>query len=217
MEDETQKIVLDSEKWTVGCTKKCNHRELLPKLDTFKEYYFSKPITKEQKIQYQNTFLSSDHVSIREPKIDKIYGEDSYLNRKAKWGAHVESTKSWVPREYSDCTSCNRSNVDYDIINFKKNESPNSGGSSILNGKFNNKKKGVAEFSEFKNPYNPNFNVEYQNIYENDPNAFKSYKGICGNLYDSALKNGSIYMPFRKSSDENQRYSPKKQNFNYLE
>lgn len=174
--------LINSQKWSVGCTKKCNHSELLPKLDTYKEYNFAKP-TKRNVENYQSNFLSSDHISIRVPEENKIYGEDSFLHRKARYGPHTESDEGWVPRVYQQCTSSNRSNVDYDIINFKKIEKPSSGTSGILDGKYNNKKKGVAEFSEFRNPFNPNFNKYFQNLYENDPNAFKTYKGMCINLH----------------------------------
>ena len=81
--DDTQKMVLKSEKWTVGCTKKCNHRELLPKLDTFQDYYFFNP-NKADVSHYQSTFLSSDHVSVREPKIDKEAIKEIYMEQHNK-------------------------------------------------------------------------------------------------------------------------------------
>jgi hypothetical protein len=37
-------------------------------------------------------------------------------------------------------------------------------------------------------------------MYEKDPTVFMRYKGIFSELYDSAWKNGNIYLPFRKEN-----------------
>lgn len=184
--------------WAIGTTKRCNKSEWLPKLDTYKDYKFSSP-PKEEVVKYQKSFLPSDCISVKVPQTDKIYGPDSFLNRKARYGSHSESKEGWCPRHYESSSTTNRSNVDYNIINFKVN--PNFSNSDILDKTYNHIKKGVAEFDDYRNPYFPNYNKYFGNLVETDKNIFKSYKGIFSNYYDSALKNGSIYMPFRKEKD----------------
>ena len=53
------------------------------------------------------------------------------------------------------------------------------------------------EFSDYLKPFNYNPNKRYLKCFEDNHNRFRYYKGVFSELYDSAAKNGSIYMPFR--------------------
>ena len=91
----------------------------------------------------------------------------------------------------------NRSSVGYDIITNKDVLSANTDGFGILDKASNNKKKGVAEFSDYLKPFNYNPNKRYLKNYEENNNRFRFYKGVFSELYDSAAKNGNLYMPFK--------------------
>ena len=187
-------------KWSIGCTKKCNHPELLPKKDPYMNYYYASS-SQEEIEKYKSNFLASDHIGIRVPEINKTYDNDnSFLYRKNQYGQHSESKCSWVPKVYENGTVGNRNSVAYNIIN--NSDFCISGAKSVgmLDKTLNNKKKGIAEFDDFTRPGNPNFNPDFGKMYEKDPTVFMRYKGIFSELYDSAWKNGNIYLPFRKEN-----------------
>ena len=203
-------------KWTVGCTKKCNSPELLPKVDPYKDYYYSKN-TKEEVSKYLGNFLNTDHVIVRVPETSKSYEANSFLNRKAIYGAHAESKIGWVPRTYEIGSVGNRNSVSYNIINNNDTNVSGTKTGNMLDKTLNNKKKGVAEFSDFTKPSHPNFNKEYQDLIKKDPNIFCRYKGIFSELYDSAWRNGNIYVPFRADSEKNRKKDIKKSYDNYYD
>ena len=144
-------------------------------------------------------FLETDHIGIRVPDfVNKSSDSNNFLSMKAKYGSHAESKNGWVPKTYNLNSVGNRNSVDYDIINFNKNILTGVMHTDMMDKSVNNIKKGVAEFSDYLNPNNPNFNKEYQNYIKENDHIFYNYKGVCSNLYDSASKNGGLYMPFRK-------------------
>lgn len=188
----------DPLKWTVGCTKICNSSELLPKKQQYKDvtYHIS------NSPDYNKYYLQTDNISIKVPtEINRSAHQCPFLNMKAKYGAHSESKQGWVPREYT-LTAANRGSVPYNIINYTMNPVSSAKSSDMMNKTLNNKKKGVAEFSDFTRPSYANFNKEYQQLLAENRNIFHNYNGIFSNLYDSAKKNGNICMPFRRSSGE---------------
>ena len=120
-----------------------------------------------------------------------------YLKMKSEFGTNQNSESYWVPQIQNKATMSNRSSVGYNIINNKDIPSANTDGFGILDKASNNKKKGVAEFSDYLKPFNYNPNKRYLKSFEDNNNRFRFYKGVFSELYDSAAKNGSIYMPFR--------------------
>ena len=75
----------------------------------------------------------------------------------------------------------------------------------------------IAEFDDFTRPGNPNFNPDFEKMYEKDPTVFMRYKGIFSELYDSAWKNGNIYLPFRKEGGGSGKRKEERKGRNYAE
>ena len=121
---------------------------------------------------------------------------------KRKYGSFAESESHWVHRVYKNGTIANRNSVNYNILNNSENNISGKREDALLDKNANHKKKGVAEFEDFRNPSNPNFNYRYQNLFKDNDKIFFNYKGVFSDLYDSAAKNGNIYMPFRREKDE---------------
>ena len=120
-----------------------------------------------------------------------------YLKMKSEFGTNQNSDSYWVPQIQNKATMSNRSSVGYNIITNNDNISAKHDGFGILDKASNNKKKGVAEFSDYLKPFNYNPNKRYLKCFEENNNRFRFYKGPFSELYDSAAKNGSIYMPFK--------------------
>lgn len=213
IESEKQYLQNNPLRWSVGCTYKCNNPSLVPKYDIYKEYNFH-PRKNEDNKRYQNYFLDTDHIGIRIPDfVNKSSDSNNYLSMKSKYGPHAESKTGWVPKTYNLNSVGNRNSVDYDIINFNKNTLTGVLHSDMLDKSVNNIKKGVAEFSDYLNPHNPNFNKEYQKYLKENDHIFYNYKGVCSNLYDSAAKNGGLYMPFRKNNEFDISKKQRKRNY----
>jgi hypothetical protein len=213
IESEKQYFQNNPLRWSIGCTYKCNNPSLVPKYDIYKEYSFH-PRKNEDNKRYQNYFLETDHIGIRIPDfVNKSSDSSNYLTMKSKYGPHAESKTGWVPKTYNINSVGNRNSVDYDIINFNKNTLTGVIHSDMLDKSVNNIKKGVAEFSDYLNPNNPNFNKEYQKYLKENDHIFYNYKGVCSNLYDSAAKNGGLYMPFRKNNEFDVSKKQKKRNY----
>ena len=185
-------------KWSIGNTCVCNDEKLLPRREQFKEYYFPKN-EKEDIEKYRNRYLSTDHISIRMPSVSKSVDNKSfpYLKMKSEFGTNQNSDSYWVPQVQRMATMSNRSSVEYDIINHFNNPVAGYANFGILDRALNNKKKGVAEFSDYLKPFNSNPNKRYLKCYDNNNNRFHFYKGVFSELYDSAARNGNIYKPFK--------------------
>ena len=95
--------------------------------------------------------------------------------------------------------------VKYNILNNSDDSISSLKDDILMDTTANNKKKGVAEFEDFRNPSNPNFNQRYQKLIKENDHIFYNYKGVFSDLYDSAAKNGNIYMPFRRENDESKK------------
>ena len=200
-EDYRKYVPTEPLKWSVGNTYVCNDERLLPKKDQFKEYNFSKHI-KEEEEKYRINYLSTDHISIRMPKDSKSVDNKSlpYLKMKSEFGPNENSDSYWVPKIQDKATMSNRSSVEYNIINNQENPLTGVVNVGILDKAVNNKKKGVAEFSDYLKPFNYNPNKRYLKNYEENNNRFRFYKGVFSELYDSAAKNGNLYMPFKRTN-----------------
>ena len=197
-------IPTEPHKWSMGYTYECKDEKLLPRKEQFKDYYFIVR-NKEDEEKYKDNYLKTDHISIRMPKVSKSVDKKDnlenkyypYLKMKSEFGTNQNSDSYWVPQIQNKATMSNRSSVGYNIINNKDIISASTDGFGILDKTSNNKKKGVAEFSDYLKPFNYNPNKRYLKCFDENNNRFKFYKGVFSDLYDSAAKNGSIYMPFR--------------------
>ena len=197
-EDYRKYVPTEPLKWSVGNTYICNDEKLLPKREQFKEYNFSKHI-KEEEEKYRINYLSTDHISIRMPKDSKSVDNKSlpYLKMKSEFGPNENSDSYWVPKIQDKATMSNRSSVEYNIINNQENPLTGVVNVGILDKAVNNKKKGVAEFSDYLKPFNYNPNKRYLKYYDKNNDRFHYYKGVFSELYDSAARNGNIYIPFK--------------------
>ena len=199
-------------KWTVGCTKKCSQPEYLPKNDPYMNYHYA--VNSQDEIEkYKRNFLSTDHIGIRVPEINKTYDNNSFLSKKQQYGTHSESKCGWIPKCNDNGTVGNRNSVSYNIIN--NSDYCVSGAKSVgmLDRTVNNRRKGIAEFNDFARTSNPNFNEDYRKLYEKDSNMFMRYKGIFSELYDAAWKNGNIYLPFRQEGGQKRKEERKGRNY----
>jgi hypothetical protein len=207
-------------KWGIGCTKSCNNEYLLPKYDPYKEYNFIKKIKINTKINNQNekdekeqkfekTYLPTDHISIREPKISrstKKGNNDSilfpYLKLKGEFNNTSDSNSFWVPRNNANMSISNKSSVDYNIINNTQNNVSTMRTDMLFNKNLHNKKKGIEEFINTQRPFGPNYNQTFSKLLKENRNRFRNYRGIFTELYDSATKNGNIYKPFHERDED---------------
>ena len=191
-------------KWSVGYTYNCKDEKLIPKKQQYKDYYFLTR-SKVDEEKYKDNYLPTDHISIRMPKVSKSMDKKDnlenkyypYLKMKSEFGTNQNSDSYWVPKIQNKTTMSNKSSVGYDIITNNDSIYAKADGFGILDKASNNKKKGVAEFSDYLKPFNYNPNKRYLKCFEDNHNRFRYYKGVFSELYDSAAKNGSIYMPFR--------------------
>ena len=191
-------------KWSVGYTYNCKDEKLIPKKQQYKDYYFLTR-SKVDEEKYKDNYLPTDHISIRMPKVSKSMDKKDnlenkyypYLKMKSEFGTNQNSDSYRVPKIQNKATMSNKSSVGYDIITNNDSIFAKADGFGILDKASNNKKKGVAEFSDYLKPFNYNPNKRYLKCFEDNHNRFRYYKGVFSELYDSAAKNGSIYMPFR--------------------
>ncbi len=191
-------------KWVVGCTKSCTKKNLVPKYDPYKEYHF----TEKNNKTFEKTYLPTDHISIREPKICKTIDNENnnnnfpFLKLKGEYNNTSDSNSFWVPRKYPNKTSSNKSSVDYNIINNSMNNSLENNKPRMLNKTIFNKKKGIEEFIVSQRPSGPNHNQTFIKVLKENDRRFRKYKGMFTELYDSATKNGNIFKPFHERKEE---------------
>ena len=197
-------IKIENTKWSIGTTCNCRRKEFLPKFQQFKNYYFISNTNDNNKNNLRNTYLSTDHISIKTPdSLDiieaKKENKKSILNLK-KLNINSESNSFWVPFMHSDKNNFNRSSVDYNIINYKNNTISGKRETSILEKSTNNKKKGITEFSQLQKNFEPNYRPKFRQMLKDNNNIFMKYKGCFTQLYDSYNKNGNVFQPFSKSN-----------------
>ena len=179
-------LKIENTKWSIGTTCNCRRKEFLPKFQQFKNYYF---ISNNNNNNLRNTYLSTDHISIKIPDSFDIIetnkeNKKSILNLK-KLNINSESNSFWVPFTHSDKNNFNRSSVDYNIINYKSNTISGKRESNILEKSANNKKKGVTEFSQLQRNFEPNYRQKFRQMLRENNNIFMKYKGCFTQLYDS--------------------------------
>ena len=195
---------IENTKWSIGTTCNCRRKEFLPKFQQYKNYYFISNNDNNKNNNLRNTYLSTDHISIRTPdSLDiieaKKENKKSILNLK-KLNINSQSNSFWVPFEHSDNNNFNRSSVDYNIINYKNNTISGKREVNILEKSINNKKKGVTEFSQLQRNFEPNYRPKFKQMLKENNNIFKKYKGTFTQLYDSYNRSGNVFQPFSKSN-----------------
>ena len=185
-------------KWSVGTTYTCINEPILPKKDPYKEYNFIK--RSDDKTIYQETYLPTDHISIRMPDLSKSVEKNPYpfLKMKGSYGKHSDSESFWYPKRYNDFSIANRSSVSYNIINNDDNYISGVKDVCMFEKTIHNKKKGLEEFVDLQRPFEPNISKIYEKFEKENEKGFNKYKGVFTELYDSSTKNGNIYAPFRR-------------------
>jgi hypothetical protein len=182
-------------RWAIHTEKKSPNAEIIPKIQQFKDYNF---ISRSQDDidKYKSSFLKTDIVAIRVPKIIKKDEKDSYLNLKSKHGCYTESFgNSWVPQSNLK-TMNNRSSVRYNIISHNDNGLSGKIVIGALDTCVSRRKKGVGEFADLTRPFYPNINKQHEVLLDQHPNVFKIHNGIFSHMYDVSHKNGNIIKPF---------------------
>ena len=109
-----------------------------------------------------------------------------------------ESKNCWIPKHYINGTVANKNSVSYNIINNLDYNISGKKGNDLFDKKINNRKKGISEFEDIKNPSNPKFNQEFNELISNNNKIFYNVKGPFTQLYDSSAQNGNIYLPFKR-------------------
>jgi hypothetical protein len=184
-----------TDRWSMNTEKKCPKPELLPKYQQLKEYNFISR-SQEDIDKYRSSFIKTDIVAIRVPKIIKKEEKDSFLNLKSKYGGHTESFgNSWVPQGNLK-TMNNKSSVRYNIINHDDNLISGKNVIGALDAYVSHRKKGVGEFADLTRPFYPNINKNHEVLLNEHPNVFKIHNGIFSHMYDVSHKNGNIIKPF---------------------
>ena len=214
---------INNNRWSLGTTYICNNKELLPKLDPYKEYNFiSRNKDTINNNKFLTTYLPTDHISLRNPGLYKTIDIDankkrnnSYMNMRKKFHFNIESESFWAPYVNKDNNNFNKSSVKYNIINNKDNKISGKKEISIMEKTVNNKKKGVTEFYHLQRNYEPNYSPKFAKFFKDYRSGFMKYKGLFTDLYDSFNKNGNIYNPF-SIDNNNDKISKKTNNLNII-
>lgn len=182
--------------WAINTIKKCPTKEMLPKFQQYKNYYFYN-VSQDQKNNYRRSFLPTDNIGVRYPEKNKMLNSEqskfSFLEMKSKFNPQSCTVDSWSPST-NQTTMANRSSVSYNIINNEND--PFYIKPSVAQSRINFKKIGVGHYGDLKSPFAINFNKKYNEAYGDNPGIFKAYKGIFTKMYDDAARNGNIYLPF---------------------
>ena len=68
-----------------------------------------------------------------------------------------------------------------------------------------NKSKGMSEIKELLKPQRLKWNAKYNKIYKCNVDAFKKKDGVFTKMYDTAIRNGKLTMPFAYNAESNDR------------
>ena len=182
-------------KWAIGTVARAPDEDKLPKKQEFKNYYFPPKYNNKDPERYKNTFLKTDFISIKTPKIIKYNDKNSFLKMKESYSSRKENKKEkqWI--SVVGNINKNMSSKDYNIINFEP-LTPRDSNCKILQKSLYNKKTGFSEIFDLSNVYNKNFNKEYTRKLEKYKKGFFKYNGVFTHMYDSSIRNGKITLPF---------------------
>ena len=183
--------------WSLNTTKHCSLEKNLPKHQQFKNYYFHK-ITKEDKDKYNNTFISTDHISIHFTTSPINTKKDKTNKLKRNFSPMMMSTKDpYSPNPNPRKTYIgNRSSVSYNIISNEKEDINLRIPNDIDKNRINFKNISISKYFDLQRPYSMHFNKQYKKTYLENPSIFRVYKGLFSGMYDNSIRNGNIYPPF---------------------
>ena len=106
-------------KWALGTVARAPDEDKLPKRQEFKNYYFPPKYNNKDPEKYKNTYLKTDYISIKTPKINKYSDKNSFLKMKKSYSSRKESKEEnqWI--SIVGNFNKNTSSKDYNIINFE--------------------------------------------------------------------------------------------------
>ena len=183
--------------WALKTIKGCPIEQNLPKQQQFRNYYFYKfPRDKKEVEKYRNTFLPTDHIGIGNPTKIRSKQATNFLEMKSKYNSQSFSESEFLPKVGKKRIN-NKSSVSYNIINHEENKY-HVMESAVMKDLYN-KKIGLAKYADLNSPFAVKPNKVYNKAYNENPEIFKSYKGIFTKMYDDAARNGNIYKPFDTS------------------
>jgi hypothetical protein len=175
-----------------------NARKEFPAVGLMKKTASAQEIANKQ---IHSARLPTDHISFEPPestwKFQKVY--DSMLTS-PKYSTNFETGKEgWMPKNQLK-TVCNKSSVPYNIIAHSSNIYSGSEMVGVLDKKVTNRKKGVVEFSDLTRVSALKMNERYNSMYQVDSTMFRKKTGIFTFMYDAAVRNGKISLPFSKAA-----------------
>ena len=193
---QNNKIENTISRWALKTTARPNDYKSLPKLQPFTSYYFPPKYNNKNIEKYRNFTLKTDHIGIKVPRTEKVCGDKSFIKLKTDFYFNTETKKEneWAPRAYKNSIN-NISSQNYDIINFQP-LTKNNQNSLIMNRTLFFKKKCIGEFTDLTKTFTVNFNKEFSEKINKNPNRFRIYNGIFSDMYDASHKNGDISPPF---------------------
>lgn len=106
----------------------------------------------------------------------------------------------WSPINNEVNSLNNNSSVVYNIINHENNLYTGFKNQKIFDKKITNKKKAITEFSDLNKLQNTNFNNDYPQFMKDK--VFHRYNGVFSQMYNVALRNGNLVMPFKNKETE---------------
>ena len=186
----------ENSKWAINTVARANSIENLPKVQQFENYYFPPKYNNKDVEKYRAFSLKSDHIGIKVPRIQKVKSEFSFLKLKKDYGFFTETKDEnrWKPYFAKDSNN-NLSSKDYNIINFSPIYA-NSSNCLIMNKTLNFRKRGMGEYCDLTKTFCTNFNKDFTEKINSNPNRFHKYTGVFSNMYDASHKNGDIIPPF---------------------
>ena len=185
-------------KWSLGTTYKCYNRDLIPKLDPYKEYNFTErdEVDKSEMTAYNNVDPPKEERYNTLEIYKNINDKYPFKKMKEQFNSSYESNSFWKPYNNLNDKNFNRSSVTYNIINNKENAIFGKKEISYLEKSIHNKRKGLCEFLHLQRVYEPNYSQKYKRFLKENKEGFMKYKGVFTELYDSYNRSGNIYKPF---------------------
>ena len=83
----------ENSKWALNTIARAPNYQCLPKVQTFKNYYFPPKYNNKDPEKYRAISLKSDHIGIKIPKLKKIDKNSSFLKLKADYSVSSETKK----------------------------------------------------------------------------------------------------------------------------
>jgi hypothetical protein len=114
--------IVNYDKWALNTNKICPSPDLIPKNQQLKDIYFPSMNKNPEKVEmYKNTYLKSDHISIRYPNLEKNKEVNTSIQDK---NGYFPQNNNSIDDISSLLTPKSRN---YDVINYNSNNlySPN--------------------------------------------------------------------------------------------